>query len=217
MERLITVRGAGRISLAPDTVTLHLTLNGQDPAYAQALERAESALAALRQALSRAGFAPEALKTQSFRVEPVYDSVRNDKGDFVTALTGYRCQYDLCLTLPLVPERLGAAIDAATAGPAAPELQLEFSLEDQDQAQGQALAAAAKDAARRAALLCEASGVKLGALVRVDADPMAGPPVSPTAVNLPGLRLAKRSQLPELTALDICVEAEAQFTWPISE
>ncbi|MBO4849231.1 MAG: SIMPL domain-containing protein, partial [Clostridia bacterium] len=56
MERTITVRGTGKLSLAPDLITIMLTIRKKDKDYETAMRGSAQLQEALRSALSEVGF-----------------------------------------------------------------------------------------------------------------------------------------------------------------
>ena len=61
MEKTITVKGTGRISVQPDLTIVSLTLKSFNKDYEKAMQNASEKLSALQNALNDIGFAKEDL------------------------------------------------------------------------------------------------------------------------------------------------------------
>ena len=167
-QRRIRVTGTGLLKLKPDLCRIGLTLNGTEPTYADALNRASRDSAALGEAISSLGFAREDLKTLDFSVDAEYESVQDDKGRWRQEFKGYRFTQALKLEFPVDNALLGRALGALAAAPVDPEFHLSYALRDPESAKAALLEAAVTDARRKADILASAAGVKLGKLLQVD-------------------------------------------------
>ena len=72
MNRTITIKGVGRLSLKPDQVAVSLSLDTIDPVYEKAMRTATAELAQLRAAIAGVGFSEDDLKTASFNINTAY-------------------------------------------------------------------------------------------------------------------------------------------------
>lgn len=163
MNRTITVKGTGNITLRPDQVVIPVTLVVTDLDYTEVMRRSTEALDAVCAALETAGFRREDVKTLDLSVNTRYDGVHED-GVYKQVFAGYECRHSLKLAFDLDQERLGETITALAGCEAKPEFSIRFTVKDQEAAKNTMLRSAAADARRKAETLCAAAGVTLGAL-----------------------------------------------------
>lgn len=156
--------GRGRLAVAPDLVRLRIVLRGGDPTYAGTAASQENRYAGLEERLSAAGFDPKAVKTVSFQIQTKYENLQQD-GGWKQVFQGY--EYIRELSLEAGIEELGRA--AAALEECSPdEFTFVYTLRDPGEAGEKALALAVADARRKAEVLAEAAGVRLGQLKTVD-------------------------------------------------
>lgn len=214
MDRTITVRGTGKVSLRPDQVEITLTLNAENMSYDAAMDAAAAQLESLRDALTAIGYDKDALRTTNFDVSTRYDYRHDDKGNNTRVFLGYACTQGLRLLFPFDTARLGQTLSAIASCTADPELNVRFTVADPSSLSDELLRSAAGSARQKAEVLAAASGVKLGKLVKVwyswgDRD-FASPTVF-AAGN--GLLRAKTSM--DFTPENIDLTDQATFTWEI--
>jgi len=168
MERTITVKGTGKVSARPDYVVLTMHLQSRAMEYAKAMDAAALQIEQLQQSLKEAGFEKESVKTTNFNVRTDYDNVQRKNGTYARKFNGFVCEHHLKAEFDFDSDRLAQTLAAATECPAGPELNVAFTVKDTDAVKEELLRAAAENARRKAELLCEASGVKLGKLVTIN-------------------------------------------------
>jgi uncharacterized protein YggE len=158
----ITVTGEGRAEAVPDlaVVTIGVT-TGADTAAA-ALAENSARLTAVLDRLRAAGVADRDLQTSGLSLGPRYDYGDNRPPRIV----GYEATNNLAVRVRAL-DRLGAILDAAVADGANTLGGLAFSLSDPQGARDAALAAAVAEARRKAAIIAEAAGVRLGPVLSI--------------------------------------------------
>lgn len=159
----IRVTGTAVVSAEPEqaAVDFGVTTEGAD-AETAARENAtkiDAVLRALRQALGD----DTDFETLSYTVRPNY---RRPTPREEPVLTGYVAS-NLVRAEGLALNRLGEAIDAATAAGANNIHNIQFSLEDEDAARKDALTNAAKAARAKAQTLADALGVRIVRILTV--------------------------------------------------
>ncbi|MCR5611154.1 MAG: SIMPL domain-containing protein [Clostridiales bacterium] len=215
MDRIITVKGTGRLSLRPDRVTVELSLNSRDRDYYKAMKIAEQSVEALSNALEPAGFKKDDIKTVHFGVSAEYDNVR-ENGVFKNVFSCYAVSHRLRIAFPFGNERLSNVLTAAARSVTDPDLFVSFSVSDTKAAEEELMKLAAKDARKRAETLAEASSVKLGALQSIDYDSNGLSFVSPTNFsNSPRLMKRMDSVSMEVSPEDVSLEKSAVFVWAL--
>ena len=215
MDRLMNIRGTGRLSLAPDTASVELGIIRKDKDYALAVEASDKLLSALSAALLPLGFKREDIKTSSFNVNTEYDSVR-DNGVFRNVFSGYRVDHRLRVEFPFDKDRLSGVLSAVTACAADPEINVSFTVKDRESRRAELLKLAASEARRDAETLAEASGVRLGRLVSVSCEAGGSDFYSPTRFGVNSRPMAKCESLSmDMAPEDISLSESAVFTWEI--
>ena len=99
---------------------------------------------------------------------------------------------------------------------AAPEVNIQFTVENADAVRRELLQSAAQNAREKAEILCQASGVQLGELVNIDynwADRNFASATRYAVSNDAMPLMAKRAAAPEFTPENIQVKDSAAFRW----
>jgi uncharacterized protein YggE len=217
MNRTISVKGEGRLSAAPDLVTLSLTVSVLDKDYAAASDKTAAQTDSLKSALLKAGLGAGALKTAAYRVNTEYESEYVDNR-YINKFAGYRCTHSLTAEFALDMKLLNAVLTAVAGSGAEPEISVSFSVSEPESLQSELLARAAVDARTKAKALCAASGAELGEIVRINCG--AVPPVMTSNTEyamsrdcLKAVGAAPRAA--DIDPADIDLRAEAVFVWEI--
>ena len=170
-KRTIHIKGIGHATQAPDQVVLSLTLTAQNKEYSAAMRIGSQQVEMLREAIIEAGFEASDLKTTNFDVRAVYDNEETKDGKstrYQKVFVGFECRHDLKLTFNLSNDKLNAAVDTIAASLSQPKISIAFTIKNVDAFADKLLKSAAKDAQRKAKILCKASGVKLGKLLSIN-------------------------------------------------
>lgn len=170
-KRTIHIRGIGHAEQAPDQVVLSLTLTAQNKEYSAAMKIGSQQVEMLREAIVEAGFKADDLKTINFDVRAVYDNEETKDGKstrYQKIFVGFECRHDLKMTFDFSNDKLNAAVDTIATCLAQPKISIAFTIKDQDAFNDKILKSAARDAQRKAKILCKASGVKLGKLLDIN-------------------------------------------------
>ena len=170
-KRTIHIRSIGHAEQAPDQVVLSMTLTAQNKEYSAAVTVGSQQVEMLREAIVEAGFKGDDLKTINFDVQAVYDNEETKDGKstrYQKIFVGFECRHDLKLAFGFSNDKLNAAVDTIAASLSQPKISIAFTIKDQDAFNDKILKSAARDAQRKAKILCKASGVKLGKLVSIN-------------------------------------------------
>lgn len=216
MDRKITVRGIGSVSVKPDTVVTELTLRSSDPDYEKAMAGASVQAERLQNAVCKCGFAAEDLKTAYFNVNTEYDSECDERGIYKSVFKGYVCVQSLKLQFDFDTALLGRVLSAISECVAQPELNIHFTVKDKTAVNAALLEAAAVNARTRAEILARASGVTLGELLSVNYGWNESDIRSRTEFTAENgcLRMAKCDAV-SIAPEDIRMEDSAEFVWEI--
>ncbi len=217
MDRTITVRGTGKVSLPPDQVEIILTLTAENKNYDKAVTAAASQLEAIRSALAAVGFEKDDLKTTNFNVSTRYDFHHDSLGNGRRVFMGYVCTQGLKLAFPFDTARLSRTLTAISSSSAVPELNIRFTVADPSAVSDALLRSAAESARAKAEVLAAASGVRLGKLVRVWYSWGDRDFASPTAFGMDNglMRMEKAAVSMDFTPENIDLSDQATFTWEI--
>ncbi len=216
MDRTITVRGTGKVSLPPDQVELTLPLTAENENYDAAMSAAAEQLDALRASLTDLGFGKDDLKTTNFNVSTRYDFRHDSQGNAKQVFLGYACTQGLRLPFPFDTARLGRTLSAISSCTADPELNIRFTVADPSALSDALLRSAAENARSRAEVLAAAGGVRLGELLRIWYSWDSREIFSPTSFGMDrGLMRAKGSMEMSFSPENIGLYDEATFTWAI--
>ena len=169
--RTIHVKGMGEASMPPDYVTISLKLSAKHREYAHVMQIGIQQVDKLREAVMSAGFSVDELKTTDFSVDSEYENEEyEEKGltRYHRVFIGYECIHKLKLSFDLDQTRIMKAMTAIENCIAEPETSIAFTVKNALLMRDLIMESAAEDAQRKAEILCRASGVKLGNLLRIE-------------------------------------------------
>ena len=167
-NRIITVKGTGKVSAAPDLLVIEMNLEVTEPDYEATMRRATEMLDALRAAVVSAGHDGKLLKTTSFNVNTKYESYRDKNNNYQSKFVGYCCTHGLRLEFDLDMKLLGMTLGAIATCEANPKFSIRFSVKDANAVSEELLENAIENARWKAGILAKSAGVNLGAILRID-------------------------------------------------
>ena len=173
-ERKIHITGYGRAAKSPDLVVLSLSLSAKNQEYTDAVTVGSQQVEMLRESIVDAGFDADDLKTTKFNVDTLYEREEfRDGGSkrFREIFVGFECRHELKLSFDFNNKKLSAVLTAITACLSQPKISVAFTVKDTAALSDALLKAAARDAKRKAKILCTASGVTLGKLLEINYAP----------------------------------------------
>lgn len=157
----INVAGEGKVEGTPDTATVTLGVQTNDPSAQAALTRNNQEAAALIATLKGKGVAEKDIQTTDLSINQNFDSKGN--------ITGYSVSNTVTVKLHGIANA-GATIDAA-AGAVGNDVRMQgvmLSIDNTSALVAKARADAVKDAIAQGHQLADAAGVKLGAIRTID-------------------------------------------------
>ena len=89
MNRLITVKGTGNVSVKPDLIIITMNLESQQLEYDQTMQFAADSVNIITSAIESVGFDKKDLKTTSFNVRTHYESYRDKDNNYKSKFDGY--------------------------------------------------------------------------------------------------------------------------------
>jgi len=194
----IWVTGNGKASGAPDIAVVSMGVESVEETAAAARANAAGAMQSVMNALTRGGIADADIQTRHFNINPRYQSVEiercDDNGEgsegeqagttektcytiWESRLTGYSVSNQATVKIRNQDD-VGAIIDQVTeaAGNLVRINGISFNIEDPQPLRDEARADAVSDMKRKATMLAELSGVKLGRLVYLNEGGAYNPP-----------------------------------------
>ena len=196
-EGAITVSGGGQVNLAADMAYVTLGISISDSDVSTVMQQANTSIDSICAALVESGLPKDCISTDYLYFSPQYDY----SGDNSNEIIGYNVNSGLKLTIDDVGA-VGSYIDVAFAAGANSFDSITFAVKDNSEARDEALRLAVADAEKKANVLAEAAGMKLGDIVSIEennsdsyyntegfaakdiADAGAGTSVYPSKVNV---------------------------------
>ena len=168
MGRLsVTAEGSARI--APDMATISLGVTTQAETAAQALTQNSAAQQAVIDKLKAEGVAESDIQTSGLNLSPVQAYPEGQ----APVVTGYQVSNIVTVQMRDL-DKLGTLLDALVAEGANQVQGISFGREDTQSAEDEARVDAIAEARRRAEVMAQAAGVKVGPIVSIS-EGAAGP------------------------------------------
>src|SRR6187549_286557 len=188
-EGSITVSGTGRVSVQPDVADLRLGVNVSRATVDEARNEAAAKMAAILEAVTKAGVAKKDVRTSMLSVQPRYEYRDNEP----PRLAGYELANVVEVTVRN-QAKLGDVVDGSLKAGATSMDSLNFRLDDPSPAEKQARTLAMAQARSRADVLAESAGVSITAV----SDVMEGSamPPRPYAAKAERMMLAADASTP---------------------
>ncbi|MBQ6570158.1 MAG: SIMPL domain-containing protein [Clostridia bacterium] len=218
MDKTITVRGVGSVSVKPDYVVISMRLDCSDKFYEKAARLASDNLAELNIAMQSVGFEKDSIKTTDFNVYTEYRSVKDKNGNYRSVFDSYHYALQLKLSFDFDTKRLSDTISAIASCATKPEINISFTVKDPSQVHNELLKNAAENARAKAEILCQAAGAKLGELVSIDYNWSEINLISPVRYAMEDRCMPKMSNsafTEEICPEDIKTSDSAAFVWKI--
>ena len=155
-ETKISVTGSGETLVSADTCVVNLGISARDKDVLKAQQKANEAIANIREALTANGIEKESINTDYLNIYAMYD-YSADGGEYITA---YNANSTLAIRVKDMTA-VGTVIDLAFGAGANTLNGINFSASDTSEARTEALKAAVADARAKAEVLAEAAGLKI--------------------------------------------------------
>lgn len=168
MERRIRVTGKGKIAVKPDLICLMIELSGLEYDYEKTLKESTSQTEQLKDCFEKLGFKRTDLKTTYFNVDIEYDRYQDKDHTWKKRFAGYRFTHKMKLEFDADNKMLGKILYALTHVSVIPEFHMMYTIKDVEAAKNELLGKAVADSKKKAEVLTEAAGVKLGNIVSID-------------------------------------------------
>ena len=168
MNRIITVKGIGKVSVKPDLIVITMDLESQKYDYDETMVMAAESVMALQDAIQSVGFDKKDLKTTNFNISTHYESYRDKNNDYKSKFNGYICQQGTYLEFDYDTSVMSKVLNAIAKAPINPRLNIKFSVNDKAAVSEELLVSATENAKQKAEILAKAAGVRLGNLISID-------------------------------------------------
>ena len=155
-ESRISVSGSGETLVSADTCVVNLGISARDKDVLKAQQKANEAIANIREALMANGIEKESINTDYLNIYAMYD-YSADGGEYITAYNANSTLANRVKDMTAV----GTVIDLAFGAGANTLNGINFSASDTSEAKAEALKAAVADARAKAEVLAEAAGMKI--------------------------------------------------------
>lgn len=163
-----SVSGTGTVAQAPDLATITLGVEFDEPTAGAALARMREGSAAVFASLARFEIAPRDLQTSQLQVQPRWERYKiRSSGAEGQKISSYLASNLLTVRVRDLSQ-LGEILDAVADGGANRFHDLSFGFAEPGPLMDQARQAAMKDALRKAQIMAEATGVKLGRVLTMN-------------------------------------------------
>lgn len=216
MKRTITIRGEGKVVAKVDYVIITMNLESEDKEYQKAMDLANVSIESLTSSLVDIGFKNDDLKTANFNVSTEYDSVEDKDGNYKQVFRGYVVTHDLKLGFDFETNRLAEVLNAISGCASKPSLSILFTVKDGKAVNEEMLRLITANARKKAEILCENAGVKLGEILSINYRGNERDFYSYTNFEIEeknrGFALARSM---DFTPEDIKVNDSATFVWEI--
>jgi len=161
MHRQLSLSGHGEVKATPDMAIVELGTLSQAATAKAALEANTAKMTSLIGMLKMAGIEDKDIQTSNFSVNPRYESSSNSNGN--PKIAGYDVSNSVSVIVHKLGD-LGAILDKAVSAGSNQINGITLTVADPQAAMDEARKSAVKDALRKATLLTDAAGVKLGPL-----------------------------------------------------
>lgn len=159
---MVQVEGRGIVSAVPDIATIRLGVRHEANEASAASRAVAEGLRAILDNLSAAGLADKDVQTTQLRLSPMMDY----SGSKSPRKIGFEAASTLTVTVRDL-DLLGQVLDQVMQAGANQFDGLEFDLSNRQDVEDEARKAAVADAIRKATVLAEAAGQKLGNVVEI--------------------------------------------------
>ncbi|NDL67539.1 SIMPL domain-containing protein [Anaerotalea alkaliphila] len=216
MERLITVKGIGKISIKPDLIVITMELESTADEYEKTMALAANSIAVVQAAVQSVGFDKQDLKTTSFNIGTNYENYRDKEQNYKSRFCGYICEQGLKLEFEFNTEIMAKVLAAIARATVYPKLNIQFSVKNKAAVSERLLVDATENAKRKAEILVAASGAALGDLVSINYDWGELHLYSQMRYHVAESCMSKsESFAPDIEPEDIDVQDSVSFVWEI--
>ena len=171
-EGRLHVSGSGEVKAKPDMARINVGVVTDAESAETAVSDNNQAMQELMQQLKKHEIADKDVQTSSFNVSPIYDRER-PRGER-TDVAGYRVSNQVQIVVRDLPA-MGSILDGVVNAGANRIHGIGFMVSEQESLMDKARRQAVHDAHRKAELMAETAGAKLGRVLEINEDSTGGP------------------------------------------
>lgn len=168
MKKTIRVTGMGKISVPPDRIRLILKLEALMDTYKDAVNASQQSVSELKGLFQELGFDQKDLKTESFKIDTVFERELNKKKLWEKRFKGYEYTHMLKIEFGVDNKLLGKVVNRLSKCKFYPEFKIIYTVKDPEEVKNLLLDKAVKDSFVKAEVLSKAAGVQLGEIISID-------------------------------------------------
>lgn len=205
--RHLTVSGQGRVEVAPDMAVVTIGVRTQADTARAALSANSQQMAAVLARLRATGIEPRDIQTGALSLGPLYEYPDSR----APRLVGFEASNEVVVRVRAL-DTVGAVLDTAVEDGANTLGGLVFTLAEPGPVRDAALAAAVREARRKAEIMAESAGVTLGPVVSItEAGGFDGPQ------PMPRMAMAEAAPAVPVEAGAIGYSATVTMVWSLAD
>ena len=162
-NRAISVKGSAKLTGTPDWVVIVFNVESESYYYEVCTEMLAKRTLILKKELMALGIEDKNIKTFHFDIDTGFDWVEGRR-----IFRGYKASHKLKVEFPFDKDYLNKIMRKLGQTKSHASFRIAFTIAEPESLRQQALAEAVKNAARKAEVLADAAGVKLGPIIRID-------------------------------------------------
>ena len=159
---IIKVLGQGDVKFTPDVTRVTVEIDALHSTYQEAFEAGAKNTNHIRDILAEHGIDRDIAKTSRFDVSMHRVHKKVERGEWQWVVKGYNIKQTFIIELEMGCPQLTALLDQIGREMVGVEIELGFAVSDTDSARLKVIEAAVKDAQRKAEVMANALGKKLG-------------------------------------------------------
>jgi uncharacterized protein YggE len=210
MPRQLSLSGHGEVKTVPDMAIVELGTLSQAATAKAALEANTQKMTALIAMLKAAGIDDKDIQTSNFSVNPRYENSTVSTG--APKIGGYDVSNSVSVVVHKLAD-LGGILDKAVGAGSNQVNGVTLTVAEPQAAMDEARKMAVKDALRKAGLLTDAAGVKLGPLVNMSEGGNVMPVPMPRGRVLMADSMAKTSAPVPMAQGEVAIAADVNMVW----
>lgn len=217
MERTINIMGIAKMSVAADWVLLTIQLSAKNSDYEVALNELSEKVSCTILALVNAKIRKTDIKTLAYNVRTNYKDSRSPDGQYSRVFDGYIFEQRLTVGFAFSSKKLANVIGAISNVSSNPNLNITFTIKDDEKIKDMLLESAVENATKKANVLCASMGVELGDIININYNFDKLKVKSPTEYLRGDAALMRTNAAfsPEFSPADIELFETVEFTWAI--
>ncbi|MCA9148445.1 MAG: SIMPL domain-containing protein [Planctomycetales bacterium] len=189
-SRTISVSGHGEASAKPDMASFNVAVVTQASTAGEAMAANSSAATKVLEALKALGIAESDIRTNRLDVNPNYVNARNNEAP---RITGYTATNQVFVEVRKL-EDLGRVLDAVVEAGGNQLSGISFDIRDKVSLLDRARAQAVRDARRRAEIIADVAGIRVGRVMSIQESGSGGGPPVPMARAFAAVPIASGEQ-----------------------